>query len=118
MKRKRLTLLGIHWYTVDSMCQMLAGKLKEQKDLTDFKIIPVVRGGLVPATILSHQLDLPIIGFIDPQTSLTPQIYQIISKDSTPQKYLIVDEICDTGETFRRLKLFFNGNGNDNWHRD
>lgn len=50
-------------------------------------IYGVPRGGLIPAVMLSHQLDLPLI---------TER--QLISKDT-----LIVDDISDTGKTLQKL---------------
>ena len=45
------------------------------------------RGGLIPAVLISHTLDLE---YID-----TPQHYE-------PMDCLIVDDICDSGETLKK----------------
>jgi hypoxanthine phosphoribosyltransferase len=42
------------------------------------------RGGLIPAVMLSHKLNLPLVYFPLENT-------------------LIVDDICDTGKTFERI---------------
>jgi hypoxanthine phosphoribosyltransferase len=55
---------------------------------SNFKnIYGVPRGGLIPATILSHRLNLPMI------------FSTTMISDST----LIVDDICDTGKTLKKI---------------
>jgi hypoxanthine phosphoribosyltransferase len=54
----------------------------------DFKnIYGVPRGGLIPAVILSHRLDLPMI----------------YSAAKISDDTLIVDDISDTGETLKKI---------------
>lgn len=50
-------------------------------------IYPIPRGGLIPGVFLSHSLDLPILDIYD-----------------VTEKTLIVDDICDTGETLKKFK--------------
>lgn len=68
-------------------------------------IIGVSRGGLIPATILSHRLSVPLI----------PISYSAISGKGDDRNHdnilpivdsksiLIVDDICDSGYTLREL---------------
>ena len=55
-------------------------------DLADPAIYAVPRGGLVPAVYLSHRLGIPLV----------------FSPDR-PGDTLVVDDILDTGATYRRL---------------
>jgi xanthine phosphoribosyltransferase len=57
-------------------------------------IVPVARGGLVPATIISYKLDLPIIDLTYVEHRPIKASYGI----------LVVDDVCDTGKTFVRLR--------------
>jgi uncharacterized protein len=63
--------------------KLILNKLSEIKNVKDIYGIP--RGGLVPSVILSHNLELPLTNKITKQT-------------------LVVDEICDSGETFAKLE--------------
>ena len=55
-------------------------------DLADPAIYGVPRGGLVPAVYLSHRLGIPMV-----------------SSPDRPGDTLVVDDILDTGLTYRRL---------------
>ena len=55
-------------------------------DLADPAIYGVPRGGLVPAVCLSHRLGIPLV-----------------SSPDRPGDTLVVDDILDTGSTYRRL---------------
>ena len=55
-------------------------------DLADPAIYGVPRGGLVPAVHLSHRLDIPLV-----------------SSPDRPGDTLVVDDILDTGSTYRWL---------------
>lgn len=68
-------------------------------------IIGIKRGGLIPAVALSHFLRIPM-GIITYQTrdgSKKLDLVDLIKLD-TNIKILIVDDICDSGETFREIK--------------
>lgn len=63
--------------------QTLVDQLCELIDKSDLKITSVhglERGGLIPAVIVSHKLNIPYVYSIESTT-------------------LVVDDICDTGET-------------------
>ena len=68
-----------------SLCDSLEQEIRECETKFD-AIYGIPRGGLIPATILSHRLELPLL-MGDPM---------IICKDKT---VLVVDDINDTGTT-------------------
>ncbi len=72
------------WEKFEYDCKKITRKLEDTKLKYHF-IYGVPRGGLVLAVRLSHLLQIPLT--FDPYTA-----------------DIIVDEICDTGKTFRRLK--------------
>ncbi len=67
---------------VDNLCYHIKTSYPNIKYVHGLK-----RGGLIPAVLISHTLDLE---YID-----TPQHYE-------PMDCLIVDDICDSGETLKK----------------
>jgi len=57
-------------------------------------IIGIVKGGAVPATMLSHQLEQPVTFY------LTPQQARVHLAENATAKILVIDDICDSGHTF------------------
>ena len=70
----------LSWDDIEKLTNLLSVKIKLSNIQID-SIMGLPRGGLVPAVILSHKLNLPLV--------------QKISKNT-----LIVDDICDSGKTF------------------
>ena len=72
------------WEEIDECMEMLS--LDIMKSGVNFnKIYGIQRGGLIPAVMLSHILNTPISDIIDSYT-------------------LVIDDICDTGETLNFYK--------------
>lgn len=65
--------------------------LYKRKHIKISGIYGIPRGGLIPATIFSHNLDIPIIDLED-------------FEFSGIQKYLILDDINCSGNTFKSFK--------------
>ena len=89
--------------------------LLEQRVDRDYDfIIGVGRGGLIPATMLAYKLKKTVraigIKTYDNMSQADDFVlYQSvdISKDKQT-KVLVVDDICDTGNTFKIIKKMFN----------
>jgi hypoxanthine phosphoribosyltransferase len=66
-------------------------------------IIGLNRGGLVPSVCLSHAMQVPHLTIDWSKTKQKPNqdICELVSKQDT--NFLIVDEICDTGEVLETL---------------
>jgi hypoxanthine phosphoribosyltransferase len=62
---------------VEDLCQTIAASGAEIKSITGIQ-----RGGLIPAVMISHKLHIPYVSRINKDT-------------------LVVDDICDTGETLK-----------------
>lgn len=96
---------------------ILIGKFLESRNELFDVIIGVSRGGLIPAVILSHMLDI----------SLTPITYSAEDGNGDDKKQtdlkklptfeegtriLIIDDICDSGLTMKKLVKHYRSQGN------
>ena len=62
---------------VEDLCETIAASGAQIKSITGIQ-----RGGLIPAVMISHKLHIPYVSRINKDT-------------------LVVDDICDTGETLK-----------------
>ena len=102
-----LTFETVEWDHVYSLLLEIADRIKER----DFKadvIVGISRGGLLPARILSDLLDNPHLAnikvefYVDiDQTKEVPGITQPVSVSVKDKRVLIVDDITDSGQSFR-----------------
>lgn len=108
--------INLSWASVDDMVESLRHDIKRQIVEHDLKldgIIGIARGGLVPAVMLSHALGIRQFTTVrakqyDDETHRAGQM--VTSLDGSlgldyEGRYLIVDDIVDTGNTLR----FFRG---------
>ena len=70
----------LSWDEIDTLVNTLFNWVKEEQPQID-SVMGLPRGGLIPAVMLSHKLDIPLV--------FEPTI-----------KTLIVDDISDSGKTF------------------
>jgi hypoxanthine phosphoribosyltransferase len=88
--------------------------LLEQRVRTDYDfIVGVGRGGLIPATMLAYKLKKKVISFgINTYNDMIQTdkyvIYQPIPAPTKQSKILVVDDICDTGNTFNIIRDIYN----------
>lgn len=99
----------ISWQQYERDCLKLAKKIKHIKF---DKIVAISRGGLVVARILSDLLTTPISHItIESYHSLKQKksvaITEVPSANFNRQTLLLVDEIADSGRTFRRAVSYF-----------
>ena len=84
-------------------------KIANKVDLSNFNpdvIMGVSRGGLTPAVGLSHYFKLPMVPI---QKSLRDfPNWATYNPPKKHKKALIVDDICDGGNTFKKIKLEIN----------
>ena len=92
MSKKNKTFIS--WSEIDKLLDDIERQIKESGEKFSM-IAGVTRGGLVPAVMLSHRLDLPMMA-ISTEDAILPI--------SLAKKTLIVDEIYDTGKTIKGLK--------------
>ena len=73
-------------------------------------VIGIARGGLVPATIMSHMFDADLLTYNVKSYKGKRQgefkIIQDIDLDELPEnsRILVIDDICDSGKTFTKVK--------------
>jgi xanthine phosphoribosyltransferase len=97
----------INYQEIVSAVHGLCDKLTKDYDI----IVGVGRGGLIPATMIAYYLDKRIVNFgiatySDTTQLHTHDIYQDIILDDR-KHILVVDDICDTGNTFRIIQERF-----------
>ena len=70
-------------------------------------IVGLSRGGLTPGVMMSHWLQKP---FKPIRTSLRdfPEWEDYLPR-KTDERVLIIDDICDSGETFEKIKSYIKG---------
>lgn len=96
-------------YTNDQMRGDLQEILRQmtKEGFTPDIVVGIARGGLVPATMLSHYLGktLMVINYSlrDNKVSHTSEIADLANALNRAQQVLIVDDICDSGETLRKV---------------
>ena len=78
--------LYYNWEEVEELVDLLAKQITQSGYQIEY-IFGLQRGGLIPAVMLSHKLGIPM------------------TQDPTRQNILIVDDICDSGETFKEFFL-------------
>ena len=101
--------IKISWQDLEKDCIDLAKKLKE---VHIDKIVAISRGGLVVARILSDLLDIPIshitiASYQNLKQEKEPRITEAPSANFEEQNILVVDEVSDTGDTFKRALSYF-----------
>jgi len=90
--------------------------LLSQRVGTDYDyIIGIGRGGLIPATMLAYKLNKKVLAFgvntyNDQVQEDNYYLYQQPKLLKSKSKYLVVDDICDSGNTFNIFKKQYEHN--------
>lgn len=101
----------LSWQDLYQDCLFLGEKiLREKVNFT--RIVAISRGGLIPARILSDFLQLPISNIVissykNLKQLKEPEIIEVGNFNLKNQTILIVDEVSDTGKTFKRALKYF-----------
>lgn len=77
------------WKEIESCVKTLSKNIKQTGFKFD-KIAAVSRGGLVPARLIADHFNIKII---------------LVDKKKIPERTLFVDDIYDSGDTFKRIFL-------------
>lgn len=77
------------------------------------RIVGVSRGGLLPALILSHHLELPlsVVQYSSKNGKGDDKNYSNILPVIEVKRILIVDDICDSGYTLREIVDYYTAKG-------
>jgi xanthine phosphoribosyltransferase len=108
-----------NWENVEDMISDIVQQIAVDGD--NFKpdyVVGLTRGGLIPATMLSHYYQVPMhtleIKLRD--HAVEPESNKWMAQDAVNGKnILIVDDINDTGDTLNWLKNDWNKQGEINW---
>ena len=108
-----------NWENIEDMISDIVQQIAVDGD--KFKpdyVVGLTRGGLIPATMLSHYYQVPMhtleIKLRD--HAVKPESNKWMAKDAVNGKnILIVDDINDTGDTLTWLKNDWNKQGEINW---
>jgi len=96
-------IINYPWNKIDDLVQEIKNKSSNFKPT---HIVGIARGGLIPAVMLSHQLNLPMetlgVSFRDNKATHHTKFKPV--KDA---RYLIVDDINDSGTTFKVVSDIF-----------
>ena len=111
--------VNVSFDEINFYARTIADRLKD-KEITH--VVGLARGGLVPATIMSYVLKVPLLNYAISsykETTKTNEfkINQFVhfndlkSIDEVDPCILVVDDICDTGDTMRYIcdKIEFSG---------
>ena len=106
-----MELEPVSFYQIDFLARSMARKFKGDK-ITH--VVGIARGGLIPATIISYKLNVPLLSYgISSYKDTTKtdefKINQFVHfsdlktlKDIDPH-VLVVDDICDTSDTIHYI---------------
>lgn len=90
------------WEEVESLTKIVAGKIRTSNKRYD-AILGITNGGIIPARLMAKELDINQIQLIPVRNKkLQKEEMPLLFKD---KKYLVVDEIYDTGDTFSKVYI-------------
>ena len=96
-------IVNYPWNKIDDLVKEISSRTGTYKPT---HIVGIARGGLVPAVMLSHQLNLPMetlgVSFRDNKAT-----HHTKFKPIDDARYLIVDDINDSGTTFKVVTDIF-----------
>jgi len=81
------------WDHLQEQVKILVGEINKHKYKKYEYIYGIPRGGLIPATMMSHILEIPLITTLD---------WEVMK-----HRILVVDDIIDSGETIQRYQRIF-----------
>ena len=106
------------WADIEKMCNQLINQLYKDDWKPDY-IVGITRGGNVPATILSNMTGIRCealkVALRDGESGKSGDSIEWMALDALEgKKILIVDDINDTGATFKWISNDWKLNGQDN----
>ena len=97
------------WQDFDSDMRILSGRVSGSGVLPDF-IVGIKRGGLIPSVKFSHILDIPLRVATIYKDNISIELEDV----SRSSNLLLVDEICDSGDTLQRMRSYLLSEGFSN----
>ena len=100
VSEKRSSKEYCSWEEVESLTRIVADKIRKSNKTYD-AILGITNGGIVPARLMARELNIDYIQLVPVRNKkLYKQEMPLLFKD---KKYLIIDEIYDTGNTFSKV---------------
>ena len=95
----------LSWGDIDELVEKTCLKIKAKLEnvLEEYEIIAITNGGIIPATMMSYNLGIKNINLfpmIDKKV-----VHSKIPQFDTSKKYLLIDEIYDTGKTLGKTSI-------------
>lgn len=94
------------WFEIHHLVKEVARQIRESGKKYDC-ILGVGNGGIIPARLLAEELGMDAIHVIPVRKK------QVVESEMPPldrsKRYLIVDDICDTGSTFEKVDKALGG---------
>jgi xanthine phosphoribosyltransferase len=105
---------SISWERIQNDCRALAWKLlKAGRDWS--RIIAIARGGLIPAAIVARELNIRVVDTVCISSytlrsrSDTLNILKRPDLAGMDERWLIIDDLVDTGRTAKEVRRMFPG---------
>ncbi len=91
------------WQDLSTDIKIIVKQISLSGWYPDF-IVGVKRGGLIPASVLSHYMNLPLL-VTSCQVKNGKNVVDLVelNKDLKGKRLLVVDDICDEGKTLEKL---------------
>lgn len=97
--------IPLTWDTMHRDCRDLAVRLRDKGPFT--AIVAVARGGLVPAAILSRELDIKLVETIcisSYDSKVQGELDMLKGMDGDGDGWLVVDDLVDSGATAKAVR--------------
>ena len=98
----------LSWQEIEAACNSLAAKIEASGFVADY-IIGITSGGLIPLYFLSQELRIKNILTVSAKSYENKEqkkldIWYLPEASLAGKNILLIDEIIDTGETFKQIK--------------
>lgn len=106
----KASLVHPSWYQIDKGTAFLSLQVLKDDHFHPKAIIGLARGGLVPAVIMSHLLEIKMfpVSYSSKKGNGEYKAYEnVLPAFPVTWDILIVDDICDTGYTMREVNDFY-----------
>ncbi len=104
--------ISVSWSEVEELCLEIAERVAASVDRVDV-IVGVLRGGWIPARLLSDYLGVERMGAVEVkfyrgigETGERPIVTQPLVVDVRDKSVLVVDDVADTGKTLNIVTSF------------
>ncbi len=115
---KQPTLFHPSWGQIDKACALLANQIirYEGGEEPPTVVVGLARGGLVPAIIISHILEIPMIpvSYSSQRGNGEYKQYANVLPEIPFNNILVVDDIVDSGYTMKEIVEYY---GEDHYVR-